>query len=648
MDKNEDFELEFDFEKEYGFSEADIMSPEYGTGDEEFDIDLDNLEILTIKREPAAEVSAEAFPEAEPQLAEEDFGSEEDYKLLEDYNTGDALPELTDEQLLAYDETFGLPAQEQPADEAASFEEMDEVPEAPAAPEMQPMMPPVVQPQPQPQPQPRERRPGQRRGSPLKNRPRQEQVPVDQPPVAQPPVAQPRQEPIQDAPANSRRKKRSPMRVIKEDYLPLGICALTVLLCLVFIIGGVVRNVKNNDEREKNELAASEQAASEAVRQQEEAKEIGDQAKILAAGYDFESAIALIDTFTGNLGEFPELLTARSEYAQMQSQMVEISDFSKIPNLSFHVLIADSATAFNSDPYGPKYLQNFVTIDEFSKILEQLYENGYVLVNFDDFIEEIPDASGRVTFQTKSIKLPNGKKPIMITETLVNYFPYMVDGDDDGQPDKDGDGFACKLVVKDGKITAKRINSMGETVYGDYDLVPILNSFIEEHPDFSYRGAKATLAVTGSDGIFGYRLKNASEDEINACKELVQALRDDGYLLACNSFQNISYATINATDIQADLEKWTNQIVPVIGDVDILVYALGSDISDYNGSKYNVMANAGFKYFISNTTSVTPTLDVSVDFVRQYRIMITGSLMVNSPDLLAPYFTVSHILSNDR
>ena len=646
MDKNEDFELEFDFEKEYGFSEADIMSPEYGTGDEEFDIDLDNLEILTIKREPAAEVSAEAFPEAEPQLAEEDFGSEEDYKLLEDYNTGDALPELTDEQLLAYDETFGLPAQEQPADEAASFEEMDEVPEAPAAPEMQPMMPPVVQPQ--PQPQPRERRPGQRRENPLKNRPRQEQVPMDQPPVAQPPVVQPRQEPVQDTPANSRRKKRSPMRVIKEDYLPLGICALTVMLCLVFIIGGVVRNVKNNDEREKNELAASEQAASEAVRQQEEAKEIGDQAKILAAGYDFESAIALIDTFTGNLGEFPELLTARSEYAQMQSQMVEISDFSKIPNLSFHVLIADSATAFNSDPYGPKYLQNFVTIDEFSKILEQLYENGYVLVNFDDFIEEIPDSSGRVTFQTKSIKLPNGKKPIMITETLVNYFPYMVDGDDDGQPDKDGDGFACKLVVKDGKITAKRINSMGETVYGDYDLVPILNSFIEEHPDFSYRGAKATLAVTGSDGIFGYRLKNASEDEINACKELVQALRDDGYLLACNSFQNISYATINATDIQADLEKWTNQIVPVIGDVDILVYALGSDISDYNGSKYNVMANAGFKYFISNTTSVTPTLDVSVDFVRQYRIMITGSLMVNSPDLLAPYFTVSHILSNDR
>jgi len=491
---------------------------------------------------------------------------------------------------------------------------------------------------------PRERRAPQRRQNPLKARPQAEQELQPQQEV-QPENPAP-QEPPTEAPANPRRRKRSQMRIIKEDYLPVGIAGLALLLCLIFIIGGVVRTIKNNDERKKNEIAASEQAASEAARLEEEARTIREEAAVMAAGYDFDGAIALIDTFSGNIGSFQELLDDRSKYTQMQGQMVEITDFTNIPNLSFHVLIADSGTAFNSEPYGPKYLQNFVTIDEFSKILEQLYENGYVLVNFDDFIEEIPDGTGDVTFQTKSIKLPTGKKPIMITETLVNYFPYMVDGDDDGQPDADGDGFACKLVVKDGKITSERVNADGETVYGAYDLVPILEEFIEEHPDFSYRGARATLAVTGSEGIFGYRLKD--EDDIKACKELVQALRDQGYLLACNSYQNISYATINATDIQADLEKWTKNIVPVIGDVDILVYALGSDIADYNGSKYNVMANAGFNYFISNTTNGVPTTDVNVDFVRQYRIMVTGSMMVNSPEALADFFTVSHILSNDR
>ena len=39
MAKNDDFELDFDFEKEYGISE-DIMSLEYDANDDDFDIDL--------------------------------------------------------------------------------------------------------------------------------------------------------------------------------------------------------------------------------------------------------------------------------------------------------------------------------------------------------------------------------------------------------------------------------------------------------------------------------------------------------------------------------------------------------------------------------------------------------------------------------
>lgn len=631
MDKKDEFELEFDFEKEYGISPEDLMGDDYDSG-EDFDIDLDNMEILTPKK---VEESAEAV-----EYDDDDFSSPEIYQLMQDYEPHVFGQEPVQEQAVEFEAPEA--AQEFPVElpEEVSLEDLPE--ELPAETMVDEELPDAQAEQ--PLFRPRERRAPQRRQNPLKARPQAEQELQPQQEV-QPENPAP-QEPPTEAPANPRRRKRSQMRIIKEDYLPVGIAGLALLLCLIFIIGGVVRTIKNNDERKKNEIAASEQAASEAARLEEEARTIREEAAVMAAGYDFDGAIALIDTFSGNIGSFQELLDDRSKYTQMQGQMVEITDFTNIPNLSFHVLIADSGTAFNSEPYGPKYLQNFVTIDEFSKILEQLYENGYVLVNFDDFIEEIPDGTGDVTFQTKSIKLPTGKKPIMITETLVNYFPYMVDGDDDGQPDADGDGFACKLVVKDGKITSERVNADGETVYGAYDLVPILEEFIEEHPDFSYRGARATLAVTGSEGIFGYRLKD--EDDIKACKELVQALRDQGYLLACNSYQNISYATINATDIQADLEKWTKNIVPVIGDVDILVYALGSDIADYNGSKYNVMANAGFNYFISNTTNGIPTTDVNVDFVRQYRIMVTGSMMVNSPEALADFFTVSHILSNDR
>ena len=238
----------------------------------------------------------------------------------------------------------------------------------------------------------------------------------------------------------------------------------------------------------------------------------------------------------------------------------------------------------------------------------------------------------------------------MLTETLVNYFGYMVDGDEDGKPDAQGEGFACKLVLRDGKIVNEMVNFRGETVYGEYDLVPILNSFIERNPDFAYRGARATLAVTGSEGIFGYRIQTADEAEIAACKALVQELRNQGYLLACNSFVNVAYNRVDATYIQNDIKMWKEEIVPVIGDVDIMVYAAGSDIENYNGSKFNVMQNEGFRYFISSTNNSanSQNLELNNAYLRQYRIMVTGSTMVNDPNQLMPFFNPREVMITGR
>ena len=36
-------------------------------------------------------------------------------------------------------------------------------------------------------------------------------------------------------------------------------------------------------------------------------------------------------------------------------------------------------------------------------------------------------------------------------------------------------------------------------------LIDQLKGFVEDHPDFSYRGAKAVLALTGYNGLFGHR-----------------------------------------------------------------------------------------------------------------------------------------------
>jgi hypothetical protein len=330
------------------------------------------------------------------------------------------------------------------------------------------------------------------------------------------------------------------------------------------------------------------------------------------------------------------MVAKRSEYANAQVSLVEHKDPSLIPNLSFHVLMADPERAFSdTDDLAGSYNKNFVTVNEFTKILQQLYDNGFVLVDFDSFTVASTGVDGSVQYFVDPIYLPSDKKPVMLTQTMVNYFEYMIDSNGDHIADAGGDGFASKLVVQNGSIEAEYVDMNSETHIGNYDFVPILEDFIAEHPDFSYRGARATLAVTGSQGIFGYRcntsyVSNVSQsyydEQVAGAKEIVQALRDKGYTLACFSYDNKDYRQLTAAQITADLQQWTTQIVPIIGEVDTFVFARASNIQDYTGAAFNVMFTSGFRKFVSNGTS--PWAEVNSTYIRQNRLMVTGQNMV--------------------
>jgi hypothetical protein len=277
----------------------------------------------------------------------------------------------------------------------------------------------------------------------------------------------------------------------------------------------------------------------------------------------------------------------------------------------------------------------------------------------DAFIAETATGD-TVTYAAKSLKLPDGKKPVMLTETMVNYYSYMVDSDSDGKADKDGAGFASRLVVDSltGEITAEMVNGAGETVRGDFDMVPVLEKFIDKHPDFCYQGARATLAVSGYDGVFGYRINPEVidsqgqayyDEQVAGAKKIVTALRQKGYTIACYTYADTAYGGKSATDIKEDIAKWTTHIVPVIGQVDTLVYAKTSDISTtgaYTGNKYNVLVEAGFRYFISNGNK--PACTVTGEYVRQLRVMVTGTGMAHTASMYKDYFDAKTVLDSTR
>ncbi|MBR7122231.1 MAG: hypothetical protein IKC95_02090 [Oscillospiraceae bacterium] len=454
-------------------------------------------------------------------------------------------------------------------------------------------------------------------------------------------------------PVNPRRKQRTQMQIFKEAYLPAIVACVALLLIVVFIIGSISRGIQRKEFEEQQSLEASISASEAMERLTKEADERMQQAQALARHFDYDGALAILDGFSGNIQEFSQLSQLRTSYTQAKGNMVLWEDVNDVLNLSFQMLIADPARAFRDTTYGTAYNRNFVTVEEFKKILNQLYENDYILISMSDIL------SGT---EIQKLYLPSGKKPLILTQTQVNYYTYMTDSDGDKRPDKGGDGFAGKLVLDDnGRLTCEFVDTSGQLQTGDYDLVPILESFIADHPDFSYKGAKAILAVTGYDGLFGYRTnasaksffgETAYNEEVSGATQIVKALRDAGYEIACYTYKNIAYGTSNSTKIQQDLDKWVEEVEPILGNVDTFVFAKDSDISNttasYSGDKFDLLNSYGFTYYLGFCNAGIPWFAAQNDHVRQGRILVSGTNLAHHADWFNGIFDAASVLDTTR
>ncbi len=690
MAKN-DFDIDFDFEKEYGFDPKSILDSDYTAEDLDFsqfdsdqlaldldtqeggigfeDFDLEELGLSEAGELPQEESPAAQEPEEED-FAQEPYTEEEAVldrtRRLNFFQTEAPREEPTFEEALFAEETFddalfaedGLgeeadleaPAedfsmeaapqelplcepQEEDPDEDYLTQEEDGLGEEELDEDDDEDYPEAREPAAAPHPRRRERK--KQTGFTMPK--------ITLPAFTMPPIFTklyklyfPSMEEVDPKPQpGSRRRRKTKLQVFKEAYLPAILACVTLVLIFSFMIGSLSNAIAAKREQDEAAKLQAQQASQEADRAAAEAQSLIAEAKRMAAGYNYAGAIKLLEGFTGDASKYPEMTQLKSEYLSAQNGLVEWKDLSTVPNLSFHVLIHDLTRALADEDNGGMFNRNFVTTEEFSKILDQLYKNGYVLVDMDCFVKSNTGSDGTTSYFVDSVLLPQGKKPVMITETMVNYFAYMIDGDNNGTPDAGGSGFASKLVVdSQGNIKAEYVDTNGQTQQGSYDLVPILEDFIKAHPDFCYQDSRATLAVCGYEGVFGYRINNTYvstmgqsyvDDQIAQAKNLVSALRAKGYTIACYTYGNKNYADLSAQNIQADMASWTSQIVPVLGQVDTLVFARESDIGDYSGPKFTTLYQSGIRYFIKSGTD--PYAEVNPTFVRQTRLMVTGNTM---------------------
>lgn len=258
----------------------------------------------------------------------------------------------------------------------------------------------------------------------------------------------------------------------------------------------------------------------------------------------------------------------------------------KVEHLFTHCLIAHPEIAFQvGNPYGKHLDRDCLTATEFRRILQALYENNYALVDIYSTFSGNGLTARRIDFT-----FPKDKKPLVLSFDDVVY----------AEKNK-GKGMCDKLILGENEEILAYTENAKTTAHKE-EFVPILEDFIEKHPDFSYNGARGILFLTGFDGILGYRTQRTStnrQTEIEKVKPLVQTLKKKGWIFGSHSYSHGHMRKYTPEQMQNDVEKWQKEVEPLVGKTSLYAYPYGEWVIGENCSdlRAKTLLNAGFSLF---------------------------------------------------
>lgn len=341
--------------------------------------------------------------------------------------------------------------------------------------------------------------------------------------------------------------------------------------------------------------------------------------------------------------------TEPASSGQSGDEELEAKNVFEVPHIFYHSLIVDPARAFDTDKWGKYYVDGtncwMTTVSEFDKITQQMYDNGYVLVRLSDLVKETKDADGTVHFVPNDhLMLPKNKKPYVLSIDDWSYYHSY-----------DDHGYATKAVLdKNGEVKCEYTDADGNTSVGDYDVVPRLESFIKKHPDAAYNGARGTIALTGYNGVFGYRTDTAYktgerldadqkqyldahpdfdwDKEVSEAKKIADALKKEGWTFASHTWGHLNVQDRSLDTLKQDEERFENTVENITGPVDTIIFAFGADIGSWKGytsdnAAYDFYKSKGYNFFCNVDGSQKYTLSVTDSYVHDGRIDCDGIRM---------------------
>lgn len=315
-----------------------------------------------------------------------------------------------------------------------------------------------------------------------------------------------------------------------------------------------------------------------------------------------------------------------------------------VEHLFFHPVVAYPELAFDGDAQANGIDDYMVTVDEYNKILQSVYENGYVLVDIGNVWSETTGEDGQPKMVRNTLYLPEGKKPLILSFDDVNYYPYMLEN-----------GFTYKLIIgDDGKVWSWGKDPAGnEVISRDLDAITILDRFVEDYPDFSPFGAKGCLSLTGYEGILGYRTQTTTtgwteaqeavrQQEREAVKPIIEELKRTGWTFGSHTWGHIRLGGSEPmSTIQADTQRWLDEVGGLVGPTSILFYPHGErpDGDDWQktGPIFQYLQSQGFRVFCSVGTESFSYMKKDICAVICDRLHPDGTTLRGSDKVLSWY-----------
>ena len=351
------------------------------------------------------------------------------------------------------------------------------------------------------------------------------------------------------------------------------------------------------------------------------------QCELLFRGYFYDEALSLLNADESLINDETRALEAEIAQAVDSLELFE----GALKHIFFHSLILYPEHLFpNVNTPTGGYNEGFSYQRELARMLPQLLERGYVLYNINDIFSK--DENG--VMRQNDIYLPPGKRPLILSIDDPSYH-YGV-------------GFANRVILDEsGEIATEVITPSGETLITyDGDVELMVDNFVREHPEFSFRGAKGIIASTGYMGIFGYDLQ--TEESRAAAIAVSEKMKSNGWLFASHSYTHNRNGfwgpNSSAANIRYDTGRWRSEIEPIIGNTNIFIAPFGYTL---RGDAMQVILENGYDIYCS--VDLAQTVTVHPEYALMGRVEIGGYALSRwAAALTRDFFDVSTVIDAYR